>query len=114
MAEKLYRFYWDCGRGGDEMSTFVADSDLVEKCIGRFCYLGEILGKHSEVQGTLDADDLSILTDDADFIAKAKDYGLVPSGPNPIERIIDWAYEQDEDWDFIRSIGLEVPKDVNE
>lgn len=112
MADKLYKFHWYCGRMGDVEGVFVADEDVVTKCIGRFCYLGEVLGKHSEVRGTLDAEDMTVLTDDQDFIAKAVDFGLVPMGHNPIDAIIEWAYEQLEDWDFIRSIGLEVPEDA--
>lgn len=91
MAEKLYRFHWDCGRMGDVTGIFVADEAKVVEAIGKCVYFGEILGKHSEVQGTLTSDDLTVLTGDADFIAKAKAYGLVPSGYNPL------AYMGDDD-----------------
>ncbi|ADQ53308.1 hypothetical protein 65p300 [Aeromonas phage 65] len=49
---KLYRFYWDAGRGGSVEGLFVEDSEVVEKYIGSDVYFGEILGKHSEVEGT--------------------------------------------------------------
>lgn len=92
MAEKLYRFSWDCGRMGDVTGIFVVDEDKVAEAIGKNVYFGEILGKHSEVQGTLTSDDLTVLTDDAEFIAKAKAYGLVPTGYNPL------SYMGDEDY----------------
>lgn len=67
---KLYRFNWDCGRDGDVNGVFIADDDDVNDNIGKGVYFGEILGKHSEIHGTLDEDDLEVLSDDQDFIDK--------------------------------------------
>jgi hypothetical protein len=81
---KLYRFHWDCGRMGDVTGVFVEDDATVAKAIGKEVYFGEILGKHSEIVGPLNETDLTVLTDDQEFIAKAKKYGLSGFGHNPI------------------------------
>ena len=86
---KLYRFQWDCGRNGVVEGVFSADDDMLESSIGKRVYFGEILGKHSEVHGTLDNDDLEVLTDDQEFIAKAEEYGLVPIGYNPLSYMVE-------------------------
>jgi hypothetical protein len=64
----LYSFFWDCGRMGEVSGTFIADSEEVAKAIGKSVYFGEILGKHSEVFGTLDEGDIELKTDNQEFI----------------------------------------------
>lgn len=85
--EKLYRFHWDCGRNGDISSTLLLTEREIESHVGQSVCFGEVLGKHSNVAGPFDREDLTLLTDDQDFIAKAKTYGLVPRGLNPIHAI---------------------------
>lgn len=46
--------------------------------------MGEILGKHSEIAGNLDKDDLTILTEDQDFISKFEQFLPQGSGYNPL------------------------------
>ncbi|UYD59120.1 hypothetical protein HPMBJEAJ_00005 [Aeromonas phage avDM6] len=85
---KLYRFYWDAGRNGSVEGIFVEDSEVVEKYIGSYVYFGEILGKHSEVDGTLDREDLEIVTDDQEkiqWLVSLMGYSI--SGYNPISYI---------------------------
>jgi hypothetical protein len=81
---KLYRFDWSRGRNGSVTGVFVADQAEIEQAIGKQVCLGEVLGKHSNVQGTLENKDLTPLTGDLDFIEKAISYGLVPTGYNPL------------------------------
>ena len=83
--KKLYRFHWYMGRQGDVMGTFVAEEEAVKAAIGKLVYFGEILGKHSDVHGTLSEKDLTVLTDDQDFIAKCAKYGLAGTGYNPLD-----------------------------
>lgn len=59
--KKLYKFFWDCRRQGEVEGLFIADEKDVKVAIGNQVYFGEILGKHSEVYGTLDMCDLTIL-----------------------------------------------------
>jgi hypothetical protein len=64
----IYEFYWNCGRMGSVEGTFIADSEEVDNAIGKSLYFGEILGKHSEVYGTLDEGDIVLKTQDQGFI----------------------------------------------
>jgi hypothetical protein len=81
----LWKFHWDCGRMGDVRGVFVATEDEIVVALGKRVYFGEILGKHSEVAGTLRKEDLTLLTDDQDFITKAIAYGVASNGYNPLE-----------------------------
>ena len=82
--KKIYRFHWDCGRMGNVDGVFAATEEEVQAAIGREVYFGEILGKHSEVHGTLAESEFEVLTDDQDFIEKANKFGLIPTGYNPL------------------------------
>lgn len=95
----IARFYWDCGRSGEVDGLFVTTKEALEAAYGRDVYFGEILGKHSEVSGTLDPSDITILTEDQDFIAKfieiIGDDNV--SGYNPLDYIEERdEYEDDE------------------
>ncbi len=84
---KLYSFFWDCGRMGEVEGLFVADSEDVENAIGAAVYFGEILGKHSEIYGTLEEEDLTVVSDDQEKIQWLVDtigYSTI-SGYNPLE-----------------------------
>lgn len=82
---KLYEYYLDCGRMGSLSGLFVADDAVVEAAIGKRVYFGEVLGKHSEVYGTLDREELTVKSEDQEFIAKLVDLlGSDISGYNPL------------------------------
>jgi hypothetical protein len=53
---KLYSFYVDCGRHGEIEGLFIALEQSVKDSIGKFVYLGEVLGKHSEISFDLEED----------------------------------------------------------
>lgn len=93
MTTNIYRFYWDCGRQGDLQGVFAATPEQIEKLIGQHVNFGEVLGKHSEVHGTIDEDDIELATSDQDFVKRAIEYGLVPNGHNPL----DYFEETEED-----------------
>jgi hypothetical protein len=82
--KKLYRFAWDCGRQGTVEGLFVADSDEVDAAIGERVYFGEILGKHSEIHGTLEASEIQVVADDPVFVQKFEEYDCA-SGYNPLD-----------------------------
>lgn len=96
---KLYRFNWDCGRMGHVEGVFIADSAEVSSCIGREVYFGEILGKHSEVQGTLEEGELTVLSDDKEFIDKLSDVfcGTRISGYCPLDYLSEEGECEDEE-----------------
>ena len=74
---------------GDVNSMFIAEKSRVDAAMGKDVYFGEILGKHSEVHGTLTENDLTIKSEDQEFIAKFEEVmgeGF-ETGHNPITRI---------------------------
>lgn len=96
----IYEFYWDCGRMGELEGLFLADSKDVADAIGKTIYFGEVLGKHSEVEGTLNAEDINLKTDDQEFISRViaifgKGFG---GGFDPIEKYLE-QYDEPEDED---------------
>ena len=95
MDEKkvVWKFYWDCRRMGEVEGVFIATDAEIKAALGKNVYFGEILGKHSEIQGVLEEKDLTRLTDDQEFISKAEQYGLSRSGYNPLE----YLHEEDEE-----------------
>ena len=65
---KLYSFYWDCGRQGSVEGLFIAEEQEIKKAIGSHVYFGEILGKHSNVGGNLGEEHLTVVSDDQEKI----------------------------------------------
>ncbi len=55
--------------------------------IGKKVFFGEILGKNSEIFGTLEEKDIKILTDDQDFIEKFEKFIGKSTGYNPLHYI---------------------------
>lgn len=85
--KKLYKFYWNCGRMGSVDGLFVADETEVQDTIGKHIYFGEILGKHSDIHGEISAEDLTVKSEDQDFIVKLVEViGKTNiSGHNPLD-----------------------------
>ncbi len=86
----IYSFHWDCGRMGEVNGLFVADSADVEKAIGREVYLGEVLGKHSEIYGVLDTNAVVLKSDNPAHVEMFESLDLT-TGHNPL------AYLEDQD-----------------
>lgn len=86
MSERyLWRFYWDYGRNGEVEGLFVATDEEINKALGMDVYFGEILGKHSEVYGKLEGDDLEKIDLDSETVEKvSKLIGDTWSGYNPL------------------------------
>ena len=88
--EILYKFYWNCGRAGDVEGLFISTQAKIDAAMGSNVYFVEILGKHSEIYGTLDAGDITIKSDDAKVIAVLREvFGGKDTlmGYNPLEHI---------------------------
>jgi len=92
--DKLYKFYWDCGSNGDLEGVFVEDEEMISKIIGFKVYFSGVLGKHSEICDELKEEDFTVLTDNQTFIAQAIEYGLVPTGTNPMDYIDKYDLEE--------------------
>lgn len=84
--EAVYRFHWDCGRMGDVEGIFVASKEEVAAALGQHVFLGEVLGKHSEIHGVLDSQALTLLSDDPHFITVFKERKM-ETGYNPLDYI---------------------------
>lgn len=82
----LYRFNCYCGRSGTLTGIFVADSkdvmDLIKYKIE--VYFGEVLGKHSEIYGTIEEGDIAAITENKEVIDIFEQYNL-DSGHNPFD-----------------------------
>jgi hypothetical protein len=65
----LYKFNWST-RDGEVTGLFVKESAEVDAAIGRPVGFGEILGKHSDINGQLDNEDLTILSVDPAFVER--------------------------------------------
>jgi len=84
----LVKFFWDCGRMGDLDGIFITTKEALEKSYGKEAYFGEVLGKHSEVSGTIDEDDFEIVETTQKFIEELQELlGSNISGFNPLEYI---------------------------
>ena len=84
----LYSFYWDCGRSGEVNGLFIAEPNAVENAIGKEVYFGEILGKHSDVYGTIEKVDIELISDDQEKVNWLLDLlGKNVSGYNPLNYI---------------------------
>lgn len=82
MSEKVYKWDFDCGRMGSLDGLFVADEQDVAAAIGKDVYFGEVLGKHSEVYGVLEASEFTPLSSNDAVIQFVKEHG--PFGFNPL------------------------------
>lgn len=77
---------------------FVASEEDVAKVIGKEVYFGEVLGKHSEVYGTLQEGDLKLIDIPQDAIDKIVAVtGPHISGYNPISTYFDNRYEEEDE-----------------
>lgn len=84
----IYKFHWDCGRQGDIEGCFVADDSEVKLAIGKEVYFGEILGKHSEIYGTLEEGEIELTTTDPQVVSLFEQFKLA-NGYNPLEYLHD-------------------------
>lgn len=85
---KLWRFNWDVGRAGVVESVFVAKQSEIDAALGSYVFFGEILGKHSDVRGRLDLEDLQVLSEDPALIALFQKH-VGGTGHNPLDYMDD-------------------------
>lgn len=84
MAEGLYNFEFDCGRQGHLSGAFIATDEEIQSIIGKEVYFGEVLGKHSEVYGTIEESEITLVTDDEKVVSVLKEKRF-SSGYNPLD-----------------------------
>lgn len=79
---------------GSQSGLLVIPESLHTAALGYTVYLGEVAGKHSEMDVTLDAKTFMVLSRDQDLIARLND--VMPGDPwgtlhgcNPLDRLYD-------------------------
>lgn len=94
----VYRMRFDAGRMGSVKGLFTATAEEIAAAIGKEVYFGEVLGKHSEIYGTLDEGEVTLVTDDEAFVAKFDEYQCA-SGYNPLEYLRENEGSEEEESD---------------
>ena len=86
MKKGIYKFSKNYGRSGSLEGVFISTDTHVKKLISSKIevYFGEILGKHSEIWGTIEKKDVKLLTDDINAIELVEKYDLT-NGVNPFD-----------------------------
>ena len=88
--EAIYKLHVDCGRMGTIYGLFIAEKGTVEQLVRdevQVCF-GEVLGKHSDISGSMDDTDYTLVTDDQLAVEMFKKYDL-SVGYNPFHYIED-------------------------
>ncbi len=89
----LWKFYWDCKRDGSISGLFVRTEEEIKSIIGRHVNFGEILGKHSELYGTIEEGEITKVDLDSETVGKVvKVLGYTWGGYNPFDYL-----REDED-----------------
>lgn len=91
----VFKFQTDFYRGGNLSGVFVADKQVVKFLRGKTVYFGEALGKHSDVEVTID-NEIIFVTANPEFVKLFQDLGL-ETGHNPVTEWADAVYG-DNDW----------------
>lgn len=98
----IYKFYSDCGRMGSLEGLFVADKSRVKILTENKIevYFGEVLGKHSEIYGEIDKDEMKIISDNEEIVNLFIE-NEISSGFNPFHySVINFSIEGKEDEDY--------------
>lgn len=86
----LCRLNFDCGRQGCLEGIFIADTEdvkyLKENKIS--VYFGEALGKHSEIYGYINEQEIEVITTEEKVIDIVQKYNL-ENGHNPFDCMLD-------------------------
>lgn len=84
----VYRYTEDFGRMGHLSGVFVADRSDVAVAMGKTAYLGEVLGKHSDVRAEISFDTVTLVTADEVIVEMFRSLKL-STGVNPIADLED-------------------------
>ena len=98
MSKILVEFYWDCDRSGELTGLFVTTKEKLDSIYGKEAYFGEVLGKHSCINGTISEDDFTIKTDNQEFINLFEEL-IGEQGFNPFDYVEESESEDSEEED---------------
>jgi len=91
---KLFVFHADWGRMGTVESVFMGSEEDVAKMYGKTVYLGDILGKHSDVSVDIDEDSFEVhKIDEATIAILLKIFGHHISGCDLLGTFMDYMEE---------------------
>lgn len=93
-AKKIYKFKWSCGRMGSLSSVFVATQAEVDEVMGKEVYFGEVLGKHSEIYGTIKPGEIVEIPSTLEIVEFFEKHLGGSFGHNPLEYYADRQYEE--------------------
>lgn len=79
----LYKYSEEFGRMGRVEGLFFADSEEVKAAEGKDIYMGEILGKHSEVVATINQATLTLITNNPEEVKYLERFAI-DTGENPL------------------------------
>jgi hypothetical protein len=65
----IYKYSENFRRMGGLSGIFTADADDVALAMGEDAYLGEVLGKHSEVTASITPETVKLVSDNPEFVA---------------------------------------------
>lgn len=84
--KNVYTFNADFGRQGILYGLFLATASQIEELLNHDeeIYLGEVLGKHSEVELEIESEHIDLVTDDQAVVSVIEQYGL-ENGINPLK-----------------------------
>lgn len=84
---KIYKFYWDFGSQGEVSGIFISDDKTIKENLGKIVSFGDCLGKHSDISGELNQEDIEEISEDQDFINKFEAIIGKSFGHNPLTNI---------------------------
>ena len=86
MKKAVYKFHANCGRMGELEGILISTKEKVRVLIESKIevYFGEVLGKHSEVYGAIEPDEMTFVSDNEDVVMLVEENGLT-IGFNPFE-----------------------------
>ena len=97
-TSKLYQYNEGFGRMGDLDSVFIATDEEMKSIKNKNLYFGEVLGKHSEIIGTVDDNTIKLLSDNGTVVSVLLD--VFPEGHISGICLFDYEVEEeDEDED---------------
>jgi len=84
MKKAIFKFYTDYGRMGHLEGILISTQEKVDKLVesGIEVYFGEVLGKHSEIYGSIDKEDIKFVSDNEEAVRVVEENDLT-SGLNP-------------------------------
>ena len=97
----VFKMDCKCGRMGNLQGVFVAEREDVAILIdnGLRVYFGEVLGKHSDICGAIDKDEIKEVSEDPKVVSLVEEYGL-SNGYNPFHYEVNGYVFGEEEDDF--------------